>query len=477
MKNKKTATDEAVNVKVEKSPSRENGARKNLLIDILVRLFTIVIAFFIWLYVANSTNVTTEKEFELVKIERLNTSSIEENNLVVESMSYDTVNLTLTGTRNDFRTLNASDVRAYIDLSDISEPGEYVREIKVNVPAGFAATLNSESVSVYVDKASTKTFEVNNTNINYESWSLGADCEFNTELSSVNINYVVVEGKTLDLEKVMGVRIKTNALGVLVGDVSSVGYAEAYDENGDAVNGEIKYKYYSGGELDEEGNIVGGDNVTGLIVTVKLIKTKEVPLTVKTEYGYISDIKVSPSTVIIKGAYTAVDSVREICVGTINEKHIITDKEEYKTVFEDVLPPEGISSVLLPGGEEVKDNKISAEVTLKLGKLYTLTVPKTAVTVVGGNSENYQIKNIALYVNVRLTGEDESVYNLLQQNLNNALGGLSVVADVKDVAMDGGRATVPVSLVFDSTFEGKLYAVTDESSPYTIVVYSNNNGE
>ena len=175
MKNKKTATDEAVNVKVEKSPSRENGARKNLLIDILVRLFTIVIAFFIWLYVANSTNVTTEKEFELVKIERLNTSSIEENNLVVESMSYDTVNLTLTGTRNDFRTLNASDVRAYIDLSDISEPGEYVREIKVNVPAGFAATLNSESVSVYVDKASTKTFEVNNTNINYESWSLGAD--------------------------------------------------------------------------------------------------------------------------------------------------------------------------------------------------------------------------------------------------------------------------------------------------------------
>lgn len=449
----------------------------NIITDITVKVLSLIAALFIWIYVVDSMNVTIDKEFDLIEIKTKYTDALESSDLVVQSMSYDTVNVVLTGTKNALRKVDASDIEAYIDLSGIREPGEYQCSVKLSVPTGFAAsTMTDLPVTVYVDKPLEKVFTIDAGSVLYESWSLASGCEIQRDKTSINIDHIVIEGKTLDIQKVADVMIKTTAMGMVSTDVSSFCTVVLFDNDGRVIeNSGITVRTYKGGTVDESGALTGdASTVREIVVGIKLLKEKEVPLTITTEYGYISSVDISPAYVTVKGSPAVVDKMNEISVGHINEKTVTTDSGVYKDTLSDAVIPDGISGVYDPDGKLMVDNIIIADVTANIGEAYELRIPSSLITVIGrGAAEaqlTYTVEEEYLTVLVRRSeGIDESIQRLLQQRIDGGESGLGVIIDASE--LDAGDVrTLPVKLMFSSDFEGKIYEIINEKAPYTLTV-------
>ena len=451
--------------------SGDYTVKKSRVANTVIKIVTFLAAILIWLYFVQNNDATQEKVYDLIPIELQGTQSMSNNGLAVYSMSFDTINVTLTGSGNALKSVDRSDISAYIDLSDVMAPGEYDLTVKVKVPSGFAPPTYSDTVTVHVDKLAVKTFTVDSSNINVSSWSLEEFCVMDLENSSVNINYVTVRAPTSVLSLINDVRISSNTTITSGGNHDSSATVVFVDENGEEiVDNEIKYTLYSGGSVDISGVVTGGQKVATPSVSVVLVKEKTVPLTVTDSEGFISSDRIimTPSVVTIKGSPEAVNAISEMSLGTFSSKNLVDPNKNYTDlVFEYLTLPDGITGVYDSSGREYQDGKINAKVRVNTGKGYALNVPAEYVTFVGGNA---RLASGFVTVYIRSVTDDDTYFLLLEQMIMNGQPGINLVVNLTGINVTG-RTEAPVTVIFSSEFSGKLYEIyTEEDTPYTATV-------
>ncbi|MBR5539381.1 MAG: hypothetical protein IKU61_05725, partial [Clostridia bacterium] len=98
--------------------------------DVLTKALSVLIALVLWLYVVNVVNPSTEHTYRgitpvFVGEETIRTS---QNLMVVGKY---TVDVKISGSRKDIRSLDKNDIRVEVDLSTLTGPGTYELPITI----------------------------------------------------------------------------------------------------------------------------------------------------------------------------------------------------------------------------------------------------------------------------------------------------------------------------------------------------------
>ena len=321
------------------------SVKNNKILNRVMMVVSLLAAFALWFYVYASTQTTDELTFNLINIgERYADTLRSDYDLVVQSLNIDTVNVTIMGSRSEINSISSTDVKAYINLRDITEAGEYALDVIVDVPEGV--TVVSQTVSqviVSVDRSTEKTYEVDGDSVILYGWALEEGYSFGK--TTTNVTSVLLKGAEKNIGQISGVGLRTSALGSVSGSMSSMCDVVLLDSQGNIID-------QPGVQI-----IPDRENVTAYI---EVLKEKTVPLSVASVYGRIdsSNVRISPSEVTIKGDASFIDAIDTIVIGTIDEKN--EDQLVYQKTF---TLSSGLYSITGVNGQNINSATASVDLT------------------------------------------------------------------------------------------------------------------
>ena len=128
-------------------------------------VLSVIIAFCLWLYVV--TNVSQEAEYTIYNIPVImeGETVLNENNLMITSVSADDVDLTLSGKRSDLAKVNNNNTVLKVDLTKIYEPEEkraltYTPVFPSDVPTNALVIQNRHPANIYITVEARRNKEV-----------------------------------------------------------------------------------------------------------------------------------------------------------------------------------------------------------------------------------------------------------------------------------------------------------------------------
>lgn len=142
------------NVSDEKS-----GGKKSVVRDIFPKIFSIIAAIILWFYVVDIRTTIEEKVISgiPVVIENFDT----EVNLDVISGREHTVEVTVSGIKNDIEKITQNDIVVTADMNGIQTAGTYKLDLNITSPSGITVIDKSSSeISVTVDKTTSRHFPI-----------------------------------------------------------------------------------------------------------------------------------------------------------------------------------------------------------------------------------------------------------------------------------------------------------------------------
>ncbi len=132
--------------------------------DNALKVISIVLAILIWMVVSITVYPTVEKPVYNVPVEIiLDDTYAQSNQLDVISVSHQTVNITITGKRGQIGDLNAEDLKAVADVSNVMLPKEYRLTMNIESDSNKefeVLSIDPPSISVVFDKIVTREFEI-----------------------------------------------------------------------------------------------------------------------------------------------------------------------------------------------------------------------------------------------------------------------------------------------------------------------------
>ena len=305
----------------------------------LVGLLSLFLAFGLWTYVVNNVSKEDTMHLENVPVVFQNEGALENHGLIMTEGTGQTVDLTVTGNRNEIMKLHSGNVAVVVNLSQIYDAGRQSLQYTVHYPA----EVNSSSFSYTADQN-----RVAVTLENLLTVSLPLDVAYSGAPAE---GYRIFE-ETEALNSIAGDRISTVRVAGPASVVKNMKKATIYVDL-DGMNQSLRSVPYPFTLCDAEGNAVEVPNVE--LVTTNVSEV-EVSLTIQ-GYKFItleativdgkgateetSSIVFEPVGITITGSDEALARVNSINLGTIDLGTYLED-----TVF--TLPinlPEGISSL------------------------------------------------------------------------------------------------------------------------------------
>ena len=127
--------------------------------DILPKIFSILAAFILWFYVVDIRTTIEEKTITGIPVNIVNFDI--ETNLDVISGREHTVEVTVSGIKNDVEKISQDDIVVTADMNGIVNAGTYKIDLNVTTPSGISILKKSTSeISVTVDKTTSKHFPI-----------------------------------------------------------------------------------------------------------------------------------------------------------------------------------------------------------------------------------------------------------------------------------------------------------------------------
>lgn len=147
--------------KNEKDKNQKKDRKKKVYSMIL----SLAVAFGLWHYVVNNVSVEADATFNNIPVVREGEAVLKERNLMVTSISRETVSLNLFGSRDNLNKVDSSNTSVKIDLSSIQEPGEkipltYVPSYPADVGSGAFEVRDRNPEQIYVSVDYRRTFDV-----------------------------------------------------------------------------------------------------------------------------------------------------------------------------------------------------------------------------------------------------------------------------------------------------------------------------
>lgn len=282
----------------------------------LMVLVSIISAILIWVYVTTTEGDVRDKTFEGVQVVLNGADGLRDReNFVISDVSANSVTVTLRGTLRTLSKLTSSNIKAVVDVSKITSKGNNTMPFTMEYPVGIdKSSLDlvsslPETLSFYVDKASSKSIELKGefTGSVVEGFVAGA--------VGFDPREVTISGPEKEINRV------------------AYALVQIPRENVDKT---LKFdsEYIL---IDADGNEIELGNIRletqTVSVTLPITATKEVPLSVDIVDGggaTMENIKLKfePETITIAGDAATLEGINKISLGTIDLSSFVSTLEE-----------------------------------------------------------------------------------------------------------------------------------------------------
>ncbi|MBE6911659.1 MAG: hypothetical protein E7473_03950 [Ruminococcaceae bacterium] len=285
--------------------------------DLLLKLLSLFLAIFIWVYVAGTNNFQEEYMYEGIEPVFLGEEDLK-NSKNLELISKGSVNIEVSGSYSDLIALNKSDIKIEANLSSmgITEPGTYYVPYTVELPSAAYVIEKKEpqEIKVEFERKDTKMIDVI---VNTDRIAADGYVVYNKDVK-ISPKQIGVTGFQEDIDKIDHATINT-------------GKKDAKSE----VKGEFSYKFY-----DEKGNCLENISVTTdcdkVSVSVPVLKTKKVPLRLEvqgeTKLKKYVQYTLDPKELEIAGDEEKLADIDSLVVGTVNLADAFSEEEKICTI-------------------------------------------------------------------------------------------------------------------------------------------------
>ena len=380
----------------------------------LYMVVSVLVAIGLWTYVVGALNPDSSGPVRNLPVTFAGTNVPESRELMITSGLEQTVTLNVTGKRDALLALSADTVSVTIDVSSITQPGQYSSEYQVSYSPPPGVSFNSvaimdrypQTVSFTVVRQATRTIPIRG-----------------TSTGSVAEGYQVGEFSfTPETLEVRGEEALVNQIDYALVTLDQEDMSETY-------NGDLPYAFvtFTGDVMDPAG-LETSDTL--IRTTLPVFQLKEVPLTVNIiPGGGATDknvkVDIEPESIVVSGAPADLEPLKEISLGDIDLA---------KVMGSDMLTfPITLSSELtnVSGVAE-------ATVALTMEGLTTATLEVNNIELIHC-PEGYTASAVTQTRQIQIRGAADAVNAV-------AASQLLIVADLANTVTATGTQTIPVKV-------------------------------
>ena len=398
-------------------------------------LLSLVIAFGIWLFVVSVVSPESETVIQGVQVVLDGEDVLEDRNLIIVSNKNFTVDLKLFGNRVDLNKLNASNITALADLTQITEPGEHNIRYSVIYPTIIeegnvdALEKHPQYITLTIAERGWKDVPVK---VQYTG-SVPTNYVADRQNPLFDHAVITVSGPVEELEKVDHASIFVD----LNGKVETI-----------VGNFRPTLCTSDGTPLEDTGKLTM--NVNEVRATIKIHKIKQVPLVLEVIPGgglTENDIKLTQTlqSIVVSGSDAVLEKLDKIVVGQLYLAELMGTTD----MMFDITMPAGVNNVT-----GVTELGINVELLQEL-EIRTFTVTQIRVENVPGNRH---VKLVTQVLTVQIRGTKEALDALKPEDI-------VVVVDCSDVT-DIVNMTTPLNVTIQITGDSGAGAVGE----YQVIV-------
>jgi YbbR domain-containing protein len=263
-------------------------------IDIAV---SIVAAILLWIYIINIGNPLSDTVVRDVPVQLEGASSLQERGYAIANTSFDSLDVYISGTRNEIKKVGSSDIVVKADVSNLSTGSSNVTLV-FTAPSGVTVdSPESSTITVNVENYVTVSKPVE---IIFEGAGSGQEATvISTSLSQIDVSGAESTVATVDSVRVNGTLSKA----ALEKPTEYTLAAKAVDESGKEVSGVA----------------LAHDTIT---VTAAIFPTKTVPLEVPVTGSVWTGAVVSgteiPESIVIKGPASLLSTISQVTARSVS---------------------------------------------------------------------------------------------------------------------------------------------------------------
>jgi len=389
---------------------------------IMLVALAIICSILLWVYVTNQEGEVDEVSYSGVQVVLDGEAAMRDSRgLIITNQDTMSVRVTVTGAPRVLARLNATDMTAIVDLSDISKTGNYSRAPKIVFSNTFnsgdlsAGVSGNTAVNFYVDKLSTQTIDVKG--INNGSTADG----FSAEPLEFSPKTVKISGPEAVIGKVDHAWIEVSREDV----DSTLSFDSTFILR------------------DKENNPIDDDSITleqdTVEVTLPVVAIKEVDLIVATIPGAGAGEenvvkKIEPSAkVTLSGNAEVLEGVNSILLDTVDLSKV---DGSYTATY----------PIVIPNDTEIIGDTLEVTVTIEVVGLDTkrVNIPLDNLSFIN-LTEGYMAEIMdASLSNVTLRGTADALAAVKSENVR-------AVADLAEYGTATGIFSVPVKVYVDGS--------------------------
>lgn len=386
-----------------------------------VKLISLVMAIFLWSYVMGVVNPEKHIDYRGIEVQFTGTDYIQREGLSVLSPKNPKTNVRVEGTISDLSSISSSSntILAEANLSGV-RPGENIVNVSVTIKENTGririVDVEPSQIVVNIDEIVTENLEV-----------------------TVSPLGDLPEGYTLGNVKVVDNYVRVTAPKSTIGQIEKVVAFPVITDKTDTfmINSPIVF-------LDKNDNEIQNLTVSSEFadIEIPIYKLKSVPIrpnivgTIGTDEK-ITNIKVAPESVVIRGSTEVVDKIAHIDTEQINLQDLVGSQ----TFDVDLNLPEGIS--LHDSNLEVK---LEYEYINNIQKTITVTKDNFYINNKNSNLE-YTINSEFDAIDIILYGESSILEDLTSENVK-------VYIDVKGLSPGEYALETNIESIDDVTLKG-----------------------
>lgn len=368
--------------------------REKIESDLLLKIFSVIFAFLLWMFVVNVDNPVIKKTFSDVPVDMLNEQVLDDLNQTYKIQDGDTVSFTVKGKKSVVDRLKKSDFRVTADVSAMSnvhailikvEPLRYKEQLDIDTGGATVKVvledLKNDQIPVIVETKGTPA----------KGYTVSSQ--------TATPNLVSVSGPKSVISQIKQIVVTVDVTGMKK-DVSMTKTAQCYDEDGDLVSQDRI-------QLD----------TSQIKVKIGLSKTKTVPFHVKTKgkpaKGYaLGSIDFQPKEIEITGNEDDLEKVDQIDLTSLDLDG--STKSLEKTIkASDIKLPEGINFV--KSVDQIGNIVIRANIEKRKERI--LTIDTSQITLIN-NTKNYDVTFEDETIQVKISGLKSVVDKVVAKDLN-----------------------------------------------------------
>lgn len=364
-----------------------------------------------WAYVSSLDTTDKEITFSGISVEfRGQEELLADRSLSIASVDTETVSIVVRGERSNITKLKSSDIKAVIDVSNITQPNEMTWAYRLEFPDYVdpnditVVRKSPEAINFTVVRNAKKTVEVKGS---FEG-TIAEGCV--AEEFVFEPGFIVIEGPEASIEKI-------DHAWVTFGKDQTID--STYVEESDYTLMDA-----GGKPCSRDGLMLSAEKVTA---TQPILKSKEVPLRVNLISGggitaANCTVSIDPQTIKIAGDSRIVDDLEFIEIGTI-------DLSSFASGYEHVF------AIKLEDGMQNLTGVSEAKVTVEVAGTHTKTFTATNISC-RGVSSGYHATIDTREVEVTLRALSSDVLDKIKAD------DISVIADLSDYGTTTGQVIV-----------------------------------